>query len=103
VDGLSLLWLSDLVVSGGGTMNREAAALGVPAYSIFRGKTGTVDRRLEEEGRMVRSAEEVSAKVSFKRRDKSLPPDTRPRDALRDIVDHVEDIIRQEGVRRRPA
>jgi len=38
VDGLNLLWYSDLVVSGGGTMNREAAALGVPVYSIFRGK-----------------------------------------------------------------
>jgi predicted glycosyltransferase len=105
VDGLSLLWLSDLVVSGGGTMNREAAALGVPVYSIFRGKTGAVDRRLEEEGRLtlVRSAEEVSVKISFQRRDKNRPPDTRPREALRDIVDHVEDIIRLEGVGRAQA
>jgi len=39
VDGLNLLWSSDLVVSGGGTMNREAAALGVPVYSIFAGKS----------------------------------------------------------------
>ena len=38
VDGLHLVWLSDLVVSGGGTMNREAAALGVPVYSTFRGR-----------------------------------------------------------------
>ena len=52
VDGLDLLWISDLVVSGGGTMNREAAALGVPVYSIFRGKTGAVDLMLEEEGRL---------------------------------------------------
>ena len=98
VDGLSLLWLSDLVVSGGGTMNREAAALGVPVYSIFRGKTGAVDRRLEEEGRLilVRSADEVAAKVAFRRRDKSQPPDNRPRAALQDIVSHVEDIIRLE-------
>ena len=51
VDGLNLLWHSDLVVSGGGTMNREAAALAVPVYSIFRGKTGAVDRRLASEGR----------------------------------------------------
>lgn len=86
-------------------MNREAAALGVPVYSIFRGKTGAVDRRLEEEGRLtlVRSAEEVSAKISFQRRDKNRPPDTRPRQALRDIVDHVEDIIRLEGVGRAQA
>jgi hypothetical protein len=98
VDGLNLLWHSDLVVSGGGTMNREAAALGVPVYSIFRGKTGAVDARLEQEGRliMVRSVEEVNDKIVFQRRDKSAPPDNRPRAALVDIVDHVEDIVRAE-------
>jgi predicted glycosyltransferase len=53
VDGLNLIWHSDLVISGGGTMNREAAALGVPVYSIFRGKIGAVDRFLAERGRMV--------------------------------------------------
>ena len=37
IDGLNLIWHSDVVISGGGTMNREAAALGVPVYSIFRG------------------------------------------------------------------
>ena len=37
VDGLNLIWFSDFVISGGGTMNREAAALGIPVYSIFRG------------------------------------------------------------------
>jgi uncharacterized protein len=40
IDGLNLMWHSDLVISGGGTMNREAAALGVPVYSIFRGTIG---------------------------------------------------------------
>src|ERR1039458_4176378 len=45
-DGLNLIWHSDLVISGGGTMNREAAALGVPVYSIFRGEIGAVDRYL---------------------------------------------------------
>jgi predicted glycosyltransferase len=98
VDGLNLLWFSDLVVSGGGTMNREAAALGVPVYSIFRGKTGAVDARLEKEGRliMVRSVEEVDGKIAFNRRDKTAPPDSRPRAALVDIVDHVEEIVRAE-------
>ena len=37
LNGLDLIWRSDLVISGGGTMNREAAALGVPVYSLFRG------------------------------------------------------------------
>jgi hypothetical protein len=98
VDGLNLLWHSDLVVSGGGTMNREAAALGVPVYSIFRGKTGAVDAMLEKEGRlvMVRSVEEIRDKIAFDRRDKSAPPDNRPRAALADIVDHVEDVVRAE-------
>jgi len=40
LDGMNLVWFSDFVVSGGGTMNREAAAVGVPVYSIFRGKLG---------------------------------------------------------------
>ena len=52
-DGLNLIWNSDLVISGGGTMNREAAALGVPVYSIFRGKIGAVDRYLAEQGRLI--------------------------------------------------
>jgi hypothetical protein len=52
VDGLNLIWTSDLVVSGGGTMNREAAALGIPVYSIFRGKIGAVDKYLSETGRL---------------------------------------------------
>jgi len=98
VDGMNLLWFSDLVVSGGGTMNREAAALGVPVYSIFRGKMGAVDRKLEEEGRLtiVRSAGEVGEKIAFERRDKTGVPDHRPRRALEDIVGHVETIIRAE-------
>lgn len=53
VDGLNLIWYSDLVISGGGTMNREAAALGVPVYSIFRGRIGAVDRYLADTGRLV--------------------------------------------------
>ena len=61
VDGLNLIWHSDLVISGGGTMNREAAALGVPVYSIFRGNIGAVDRYLSDTGRLVllESAEDI--------------------------------------------
>jgi len=54
VDGLSLVYHADLVVGGGGTMNREAAVLGVPVYSIFTGQQGAVDRFLESERRLVR-------------------------------------------------
>ena len=101
VDGLELLWISDFVVSGGGTMNREAAALNIPVYSIFRGKTGAVDLMLEEQGRlsMIRNRDEVWSKILLVRRDKSRPPDNAPRAALKDIIDHVENIIRIERVR----
>jgi len=98
VDGLNLLWYSDLVVSGGGTMNREAAALGVPVYSIFRGKIGAVDRKLEQEGRLVlvRTEAEVRTKIAFERRDKIHSPNGSSRLALHDIVDHIEEIIQLE-------
>jgi predicted glycosyltransferase len=101
VDGLNLLWFSDLAVSGGGTMNREAAALGVPVYSIFRGTTGAVDLMLEKTGRltMIHTPEEVGTKIRFVRRDKTGAPDHHPRPALEDIVNHIEDIIRIEHVR----
>jgi uncharacterized protein len=49
---LRLLGAADLVVSGGGTMLREAAYLGVPAYSLFQGSPGGVDRHLEAIGRL---------------------------------------------------
>jgi uncharacterized protein len=61
VDAQSLVALSDLVVSAGGTMNREAVALGVPVYTTFAGRLGAVDTRLVEEGRLRRltSADEL--------------------------------------------
>jgi predicted glycosyltransferase len=49
---VSLLKAVDLVVTAGGTMAREAAYLGVPAYSIFRGETGGVDRHLASIGKL---------------------------------------------------
>jgi predicted glycosyltransferase len=54
VDAQSLIALSDLVVSAGGTMNREAVALGVPVYTTFAGRLGGVDEALIREGRLRR-------------------------------------------------
>jgi predicted glycosyltransferase len=54
VDAQSLIAASDLVVSAGGTMNREAVALGVPVYTTFGGKLGAVDEALLREGRLRR-------------------------------------------------
>lgn len=61
VDGASLVAAADLVVSAGGTMNREAAALGVPVYTVFAGRMGGVDERLLDEGRLelLREASQV--------------------------------------------
>jgi predicted glycosyltransferase len=53
VDAQSLIALSDLVVSAGGTMNREGAALGVPVYTTYGGRLGGVDEALIRDGRLV--------------------------------------------------
>ncbi len=52
IDAQSLIGLADLVVSAGGTMNREAVALGVPVYTTFAGRLGAVDELLIREGRL---------------------------------------------------
>ena len=65
---LSLLKGVDAVISGGGTMLREAAYLGVPAYTIFRGSPGAVDRHLESLGRLHVIASPADLRgVTFKR------------------------------------
>lgn len=102
-DGMNIIWNSDLVVSGGGTMNREAAAMGVPVYSIFRGTIGAVDRFLSEQGRLVllETAEQVRTKIQAVRRNKqeiSLSHQKSP--ALEAIVNHISDIARQSAWKR---
>jgi hypothetical protein len=91
VDGLNLIWFSDLVISGGGTMNREAAALGVPVYSIFRGKIGAVDRQLQREGRLIliESVDDIPKKlvITHKKKHNQRSFDERP--ALQSIVDSL--------------
>jgi len=95
-DGLNLIWNSDLVVSGGGTMNREAAALGVPVYSIFRGKIGAVDAYLADQGRLVllETVDDVKTKIKTVRRDphkQRLNEENSP--ALDTIVQNIISIV----------
>ena len=52
VDAQSLIAAADLVVSAGGTMNREAVALGTPVYTTYGGRLGGVDEALIREGRL---------------------------------------------------
>jgi predicted glycosyltransferase len=99
VDGLNLIWLSDLVISGGGTMNREAAALGIPVYSIFRGKIGAIDRYLADEGRLtlIESVADVAAKIRLERRSQ-LSRVAGESDALKCVVNGIISIAEQRAV-----
>jgi predicted glycosyltransferase len=91
LDGLNLIWHSDLVISGGGTMNREAAALGVPVYSIFRGQIGAVDKHLAQQGRLIllETVDDVRSKLNVKRREKSLDAGSGAQLALQTVVDNI--------------
>ncbi len=71
VDAQSLIAFSDLVVSSGGTMNREAVALGVPVYTTFGGRLGGVDEALIREGRLAPLSDPRALEV--KKRDADLP------------------------------
>ncbi|MDL1958259.1 MAG: DUF354 domain-containing protein [Deltaproteobacteria bacterium] len=95
VNGLNLIWHSDLVVSGGGTMNREAAALGVPVYSIFRGKIGAVDKYLADSGRLtlLESVEDVRTKIILAPYHRPAKPEHTNRTALERIIDEVVSVL----------
>ena len=93
--GLNLVWFSDLIVSGGGTMNREAAALGVPVYSIFRGKLGAVDRQLAREGRLVliEKSEDLRLKLRPVKRARKAGSVAVERPALRQILSAAHELM----------
>lgn len=78
--GEKLLAVADLVISGGGTMVREAAVLGIPSYSIFDSRPGKVDETLVAQGRMAKLAgpDDVD-KIALKKRDRAAAPDERER------------------------
>jgi predicted glycosyltransferase len=74
IDAQSLIARADLVISAGGTMNREAVALGTPVYTTFEGRLGAVDERLIGEGRLRKL--EDPAELDLERR---LPVAEEPR------------------------
>jgi uncharacterized protein len=78
VDAQSLIAFADLVVGAGGTMNREAAALGTPAFTIFSGRMGAVDEALIAAGRLVPLVD--PEQIELRKRD-SDPGPRDPRDA----------------------
>ncbi|MCD6434272.1 MAG: DUF354 domain-containing protein [Candidatus Diapherotrites archaeon] len=92
LDGPSLLYFSDVMIGGGGTMNREAALLGVETYSIFTGKKGSVDKFLEQQGKLhfIKDKDEIE-KITLEKRDKKLIKDnTKKEDLLHFIVNQIE-------------
>lgn len=95
IPGLNLIWYSDLVISGGGTMNREAAALGVPVYSIFRGDIGSVDKHLADCGRLtiINDPEELQTKIELRKRDRSEDFKKNNSPALQQVVDILHLIL----------
>jgi len=70
VDGPALIWDMDMMISGGGTMTREAAVLGIPSYSFFGGKWGAVDQFLKTKGKLIQiSGEEDIDRIVLKKRE----------------------------------
>lgn len=99
VNGLDLIWYSDLVISGGGTMNREAAALGIPVYSLFRGTMGAVDKHLAETGKLVLlgSEQDVREKLKLVPRSKTLASRSKQHSALEAVVNHISAVMEKKG------
>lgn len=95
VNGLNLIWYSDVVISGGGTMNREAAALGVPVYSLFRGKLGAVDHYLAMNGKLtlLGSLADVRDKLKLVRREQSQGVRVDRRTSLDSVVNHICNVL----------
>jgi uncharacterized protein len=98
LDGLNLIWNSDLVISGGGTMNREAAALGVPVYSIFRGRIGAVDQYLAKTGRLtlIERVEDIRTKIVLERRTPALRDSGNQSTALSCILEAIMSIAERK-------
>jgi uncharacterized protein len=94
VDGRSLVAFADVLVSAGGTMNREAAVLGTPVWSIFEGRLGAVDEMLVRERRLriLRDADEVTLERK--------PADAYERRTRRDLAELLE--LAVPGVARTP-
>ena len=91
IDAQSLIAFADLVVSAGGTMNREAVALGTPVFTTFEGRLGAVDEQLLAEGRMRRL--EDPEQVNVQKRPNSVEERVRrdPRDLVKLLLSAREE------------
>src|SRR6185503_5153568 len=88
LDGANVIAASDLVISAGGTINREAAALGVPAASVYAGQWAAVDEELVRAGRLQR----ISTREDFQKLSIQKKLAIRPR-RLVEVIDEVVGLI----------
>ncbi|HEV3070152.1 MAG TPA: DUF354 domain-containing protein [Solirubrobacteraceae bacterium] len=77
IDAQSLIVYADLVISAGGTMNREAVALGTPVYTTFEGRLGAVDERLIQEHRLRRLRDPAELDLAKRSRVSGGPGESR--------------------------
>ena len=88
LDGNNLIFYSDLVISAGGTMNREAAIMGTPVYTIFAGELPAVDNELITMKRLIKiENEDFINQMSFTKTDKK--PILKNENLLSDIIDNI--------------
>lgn len=88
LDGANLLAAADLVISGGGTMNREAAALGVPTATIFAGHTAAIDEYLFDENRLIKieTSDDLKKIKLEKKKDLNLRREKNVRRQVADLI-----------------
>ena len=88
INGLDLALNVDLLISGGGTMNREAVLLGTKVYSIFAGKQGALDLAMERDGMItfIRHADDI----------KRIILEKSPKQKLVSVTGKVEDCVKEQ-------
>jgi hypothetical protein len=86
IDAQSLIAYADLVISAGGTMNREAVALGTPVHTTFQGRLGAVDERLIGEGRLRRLEHADGVETAMRERPADSPRVRRDPQVLVDLL-----------------
>lgn len=95
LNGSNIINISDMVISGGGTMIREAAAIGVPAYSFFCGKMGAVDQYLVRKGKLniIKSEKDVQKKLKCIKKNKLKINEIKANPTIDSIVHHVVNLV----------
>ena len=97
VDGLSLINTADYVFSGGGTMVREAAVMGVSSYSFFQGKESLLDTELINQGKLNKlSTEEDVLNLSLVKKEKNTG--FKKKSGLIDVINYIKPIINNDQI-----